>query len=110
MAVGITVGRHVAGDGERVHPLVAAALDARRAPQDGPAPGTHRQLQPAGGPPEGPAGTTPEREGDLGWPGSPGDGTGLGWPGDTDESGQSAPTAAPAPKRLGWRRLFGRAA
>ncbi|WP_369139518.1 hypothetical protein [Modestobacter versicolor] len=44
-------------------------------------------------------------EGGLGWPGDPADGTGLGWPGDRPASGQSV--RSPAPRRTGWRRLFG---
>ncbi len=96
MAVEFTVGRHAADDEAGVHPLVAAALEAREAP----APGVHR-LDP-------PAATGPATEGDggLGWPGTPGDGTGLGWPGDTDAHATPA-APAPGPRRSVWRRLFG---
>ncbi|WP_460683194.1 hypothetical protein [Modestobacter lapidis] len=87
---GITVGRHTAGDGAGMHPLVAAALEARQRPRTG----AHRPAA---------AGATPEGEGDLGWPGSPGDGDGLGWPGDADAQAADVP----APKRSAWRRLFG---
>jgi hypothetical protein len=93
---GITVGRHAADDGAEVHPLVAAALEARQAPMTG----THRFDRPAV------AGTTSDGEGGLGWPGSPGDGSGLGWPADADARA-ATPVGAPAPKRSVWRRLFG---
>ena len=97
MAVEITVGRHAADDEAGVHPLVAAALEARHAPE----PGIHRSDRPAM------AGTTADGEGELGWPGSPGDGSGgLGWPGDIGASATRATDAA-APKPSVWRRLFG---
>ena len=106
--MGLTVGRHAAGDDARVDPIVAAALQARPTTT---APGTprhgqdSRQLLGAG-----------DGEDGLGWPGEPGDGTGLGWPVD-EASGapgaeqQSGVTLvadeAPARRRSGWRRLFG---
>lgn len=90
------MGRHAADDDAGVHPLVAAVLEAREAP-------AHRLDRPAAVAPGS------DGEGGLGWPGTPGDGTGLGWPGDTDAPG--APTAPPAatsgPKRSVWRRLLG---
>ncbi len=96
MAGAFTVGRHAADDAAGVHPLVAAALDARVTPE----PGTHRWDRPVAADP------TPDRDGGLGWPGSPGDGSGgLGWPGDVDVRG--TPAAAPAPRTSVWRRLFG---
>jgi hypothetical protein len=109
--VQITVGRHAADDGDRVHPLVAAALEARQTPPPGATSGTHRH--------DGPvvvvsssgsgSGTTPGGEGPVGWPGAPGDGTGLGWPADTDGQDQPTPVEAPSSKRLGmrlgWRRF-----
>jgi hypothetical protein len=99
MAVGFTVGRHTADDEAGVHPLVAAALEAREAPPAG----THRFDRPAL------AGSPSDGEGGLGWPGTPGDGSGgLGWPGDTDT--HAGPTGAPAPRRSVWRRLLGLAA
>jgi len=99
MAVEFTVGRHAADDEAGVHPLVAAALEAREAP----APGNHRLDRPAA------AGSASDGEGGLGWPGTPGDGTGLGWPGDTDtHAAPAAPSAlTPEPKRSVWRRLLG---
>jgi hypothetical protein len=97
MAAGFTVGRHAADDEAGVHPLVAAALEVRHAPE----PGVHRSDRPVA------VGSTPDGEGGLGWPGTPGDGSGgLGWPGDTDTDAASAPRP-PAPRRSVWRRLFG---
>jgi hypothetical protein len=101
------VGRHAADDGAAVDPIVAAALQwhtpeavgvARHAP-DGP----------------GSASATAGNEGDLGWPGPPADGTGLGWPADAVDSAAAAdeparPATVPAPRarrRPGWRRFFG---
>jgi hypothetical protein len=101
----LTVGRHAAGNGDAVHPIVAAALQqqtpaARGAARHG-----------SGG-----ADATAQGEGGLGWPGFPADGTGLGWPGDAT-SGSEVPERAdrsltvvpgqPARRRLGWRRFFG---
>ncbi len=91
MVVEITVGRHTAEDGAHVHPLVAAALEERH----GAGTGTHRTAAAEAG---------PEGEGGLGWPGPPGDGTGLGWPADTDK--RATPVAAPVGRRSVWRRLF----
>lgn len=92
MVVEITVGRHAADDVGPVHPLVAAALEARQTPPPGAVPASHRQ---DGG------------EGPVGWPGPPGDGTGLGWPEDTDGQERPAPAEAPSSARsgrwLGWR-------
>ena len=98
MAVEFTVGRHTADDDAGVHPLVAAALEAREAP----ATGTHRLDRPAV------TGSASDGEGGLGWPGTPGDGTGLGWPGDTDAHATPAapPAASTQPKRSVWRRLL----
>jgi hypothetical protein len=49
--------------------------------------------------------------GDLGWPGPPPDGDGLGWPAeDSAEAAASAEEPAPAVRRGGWRRLFGASA
>ena len=98
------MGRHAAGDGAGVHPIVAAALQRQ-------APGSLGTLRHARG--RRPATAT---DGGLGWPGSPPDGTGLGWPADGRTG--STPAAAgpgaltvvvesPAPRRAGWRRFFG---
>ena len=96
----ITVGRHTADDGAGVHPLVAAALQQRPTPGE---PDQPRHLH------EAPR-AADERQGGLGWPGEPGDGTGLGWPADdavraTDAAPDTWPER-PA-RRRGWRRLFG---
>jgi hypothetical protein len=37
----------------------------------------------------------------LGWPGSPGDGTRLGWPADTEGQHAATPVEAPSSERLG---------
>jgi hypothetical protein len=107
--VEFTVGRHAADTGAGVHPIVAAALQRRAAES----PGTlqhARSRRPAAADGGG---------GGLGWPVPPPDGTGLGWPSDaqTDstlaEPGAGALTVvaeSPAPRRAGWRRLFGGAA
>jgi hypothetical protein len=100
------VGRHTADDGAGVDPIVAAAL--RRRPT---------ATEP-GAPRHDPEFRQPQLTGDggLGWPGEPGDGTGLGWPIDDDGQAGSptevSPVAlAPEPgRRRGWRRLFGSAA
>ena len=97
----MTVGRHAADDGAGVHPLVAAALEQQ------PAPAEPRQPRHLHGAPQ----ASDEHQGGLGWPGEPGDGTGLGWP----AAGQATAAAAPAEpsteqapaRRRGWRRLFG---
>ena len=101
-----TVGRHAAGDGAGVDPIVAAALRQRPIPAgpDAPQHGADRQLRAA-----------TDGEGELGWPGEPGEGSGLGWPVDAlgeDGAGQqqalATPVAAPPTRRRqGWRRLFG---
>lgn len=105
MTVGLTVGRHAAGDDDRVHPIVAAALQ-RQAPG---ALGAVRHGRGARGAADG-------SEGGLGWPGPPADGTGLGWPADAptnavpvaDEPGPLTVVAAqPTRRRPGWRRFFG---
>jgi len=89
MAVGSTVGRHAAGDEAGVHPLVAAALEVRSAPGAG----THRSDRPVGA-------SSTDGEGELGWPGSPGEGGGgLGWPGDVDSAAAPAAVDAPAARR-----------
>jgi hypothetical protein len=102
------VGRHTAGEGAGVDPIVAAAL--RRQPSSAePATPRHgleprqRQLTAADG------------EGGLGWPGEPGNGTGLGWPVDLDGPADREPriplgSAAGPERRRGWRRLFGSSA
>ena len=90
------MGRRAADDGAGVHPLVAAAPEARETPDAG----TPRWDRPVAADP------SPDGDGGLGWPGSPGDGSGgLGWPGNVDA--QVSPAAAPAPRRSAWRRLFG---
>ena len=96
MAVGFTVGRHAAADGSGVDPLVAAALQAK--PTSGTGAPAHRA----------PRLTTPEGEGELGWPGQPGDGTGLGWPEDTRAGTPVTAADTPAGRRWDWRRFFGR--
>ena len=113
------MGRHSAGDGSGVDPIVAAALRSRPAVED---PSTPRHGD--GERPE--QLTAADGEGGLGWPGEPGEGTGLGWPVDlvTGEvleraDPPAAPAADPGPvavdvsptrRRGGWRRLFGGAA
>ncbi|MEU2347228.1 hypothetical protein [Modestobacter sp. NPDC049651] len=110
----MTVGRHAADDDATVHPLVAAALE-RRAPEAGDALPRHGQLAVAGqavaehSVAEHPV--AEHEEGPLGWPGEPGDGTGLGWPADTRPAAPADEavgvlTAEPAARRRGWRRLF----
>ena len=101
------MGRHAAGDGAGVDPIVAAALRARptsgqaSTPRHGP---QARQL------------TGSDGEGDLGWPGEPREGTGLGWPVDAGtgpsagEPGLSLVAGQPPSVRRGWRRVFGRRA
>jgi hypothetical protein len=106
--VELTVGRHAADDGADVDPIIAAAL--RRGPATG-APGQARHApRLAGGDDDGGQG-----EGGLGWPGDPGEGTGLGWPTDRVSDGPSEgdqpavtePEVPRPPRRRGWRRLFG---
>jgi len=65
-----------------VHPLVAAALEQRRRGASG---GAHGGSQPQDGPV-----AAAEPDGPLGWPGGPGDGHGLGWPGPARAAAQSA--------------------
>ena len=98
MAVGFTVGRHSAADGSEVHPLVAAALEARPV-TSGTAAHVPRDQRPRL--------TSPEGEGELGWPGHPGDGTGLGWPEDTRTGTPATATVTPAGRRWDWRRFLG---
>jgi hypothetical protein len=105
--VELTVGRHAAGDGADVHPIVAAALRRRptaAAPSDPRHCEESRQLTAADG------------EGGLGWPGEPHTGTGLGWPVEDLLPGAAAsrePAVAlvsdetPVRRRSGWRRFFG---
>ena len=99
------MGRHTAGDGVDVDPIVAAAL-SRRPSSAEPATPRHdlefRQRQ----------STAADGEGGLGWPGDAGDGTGLGWPvdqfGQAGSADRGALVAATEPeRRRGWRRLFG---
>jgi hypothetical protein len=107
-AVELTVGRHTAGDGVGVDPIVAAALSRRPTSVE---PGLPRHGQ-----------ESRQRrlacvdgESGLGWPGEPGNGTGLGWPLDlvpesvSTAAEPAAPVAdeAPVRRRLGWRRIFG---
>jgi hypothetical protein len=108
--VELTVGRHSAGGGVGVDPIVAAALSRRPTlvavggPRHCDEP-VQRQL------------TGSEREGALGWPGEPHDGTGLGWPVDllsqAPAAGEQRAAAlvpdgdAPVRRRLDWRRIFG---
>jgi hypothetical protein len=93
------VGRHSAAD-DAVDPIVAAALSRQTASGVRALP-RHGQL------------TGGDGDGDLGWPGEPGDGTGLGWPVDGAPvvAGEQPPVplvAAGAPeRRRGWRRIFG---
>jgi hypothetical protein len=122
------VGRHAAGDGDSVHPVVAAALARRTAdtaaPQHGPAAGPPAP-RPASAEPD----ATQRIDGSLGWPGEPpAPGGGLGWPGDLtpsvaettgsgetdlsaevddDQSEDPVPDIAPGGRRRGWRRLLG---
>ena len=102
----LTVGRHTAGDGAGVDPIVAAALGRRPASTEPRHGQGSRRL------------TAADSEGGLGWPGDPADGTGLGWPGDLRTAMDAVSTAdqgavalvtedAPARRRGGWRRLFG---
>ena len=102
------MGRHAAGDGAGVDPIVEAALAQRPAPVEDGAPrhGADRaQLSAA-----------TDGEGALGWPGEPGEGgRGLGWPVDQLDRADAAPQQSagtpavepPARRRPGWRRLFG---
>ena len=104
----LTVGRHAAGDGVEVDPIVAAALSRRPAvPAGSPRHGQDEQdpvLSAAGD------------DGDLGWPGDPADGSGLGWPADPeaqpagarDQPAESrAGEDTPVRRRSRWLRLFG---
>jgi hypothetical protein len=97
-----TLGRHAARDDEGVHPLVAAALSRRPASS---APDAPRHGGPA-------VALSAVEEGEIGWPGEPADGTGLGWPVDQPAGTATAverQTVAPV-RRRGWRRFFGTAA
>ena len=114
------MGRHSAGDGSGVDPIVAAALRSRPAAEE-PGPPRHGEAAPGQQPL-----TAADGEGGLGWPGEPGEGTGLGWPvdlvtGEVLERPDVAPAdplpegsdrvdSAPVRRRGGWRRLFGGAA
>jgi hypothetical protein len=106
IAVEFTVGRHAAGDGADVHPIVAAAL-SRSPALPGPRAPRHGQ--------ESRLLTGSDGEVGLGWPGDPADGAGLGWPPDlsTTAGGESSAqtpitlVAEPVRRRAGWRRLFG---
>ncbi|WP_222194353.1 hypothetical protein [Modestobacter italicus] len=97
------MGRHAADDGAGVHPLVAAALQQR------PTADTPEEPRHLAGAPRAADG----QQGGLGWPGEPGDGTGLGWPAGTEGATDSAADQPadseprPARRKLGWRRLFG---
>ncbi|SOC49181.1 hypothetical protein SAMN05660748_1900 [Blastococcus aggregatus] len=100
------MGKHSAADDATVHPLVADAL-ARRS---GVAGAAHDA-------------DAPERGGSTGWPEPPpGGGSPVGWPDDArpDRDGdghpqertgggadRSAASVGTAPRRRGWRRLFG---
>ncbi|MCZ2811490.1 hypothetical protein O2W15_08575 [Modestobacter sp. VKM Ac-2979] len=112
------MGRHSAGNGARVDPIVADALRQRTTSvEPGPprhAPGLPDRQQ-----------VDSQSDGGLGWPGEPGEGSGLGWPdrddathpaADTTESATTeaatpvAPAAGdgrPAGRRFGWRRWLG---
>ena len=101
------MGRHAAGDGAGVDPIVAAALRERAA------------SVPAGTPRHGPGSrelTGSDGEGVVGWPGDPHEGTGLGWPEDAatgspvEESGTGPVADQPPAPRRGWRRIFGSSA
>ena len=91
------MGRHSATEGAGVDPLVAAALRLRATAAAG-TPGSEparRTLAAA------------VDEGELGWPGEPGDGTGLGWPvGEPGGAAGVADQPETAVPRRGWRRLF----
>jgi hypothetical protein len=100
ISVEFTVGRHAAGDGTGVDPIVAAALLRRPSAEEV---GASRHS-----PDSRPLAST-DGEG-LGWPGEPGDGTGLGWPVDVHHPAPAdVPREAeqPVARRRGWRRLFG---
>jgi hypothetical protein len=106
--VQVTVGRHAAGDGVEVDPIVAAALSRRPGAPAGPPRHGHDD-----GPP---APSAAGDDGGLGWPGDPADGSGLGWPAglqaeQADARDQPAVAeaagSAPVRRRSGWRRLFG---
>ncbi|MCZ2821954.1 hypothetical protein O2V63_16550 [Modestobacter sp. VKM Ac-2977] len=118
------MGRHSAGNGARVDPIVEAALRQRTTSVE-PGPPRHAPGLPDGQQVES------QQDGGLGWPGEPGEGSGLGWPDrddatypaavDTTETDptESATTVAvtpvgpatgdgrPARRRLGWRRWLG---
>lgn len=76
------MGRHSAGNGASVDPIVAAALQQRPASVE---PGPPRHAPDGPGPQDGgrqvrAQQVRAQQEGGLGWPGEPGQGTGLGWP------------------------------
>jgi hypothetical protein len=115
------VGRHSAGNGARVDPIVAAALRQRTTSVE-PGPPRHAPGLPDGQQVDRQQGESPP-DGGLGWPGEPGEGSGLGWP-DRDgathppaaETTDSTITVAVAPaggdqrpdrRRSGWRRWLG---
>ena len=76
------MGRHAAGDGACVDPVVAGARRARpRSVQTSTPRHGAEARQPTGS----------DGEGDLGWPGEPHEGTGLGWPVD---AGTGSPAGA----------------
>lgn len=93
------MGRHAAGDGDSVHPVVAAGLAQRH----GDAVGAHRDV-----------GGRSATDSPVGWPAPPApDGGGIGWPGDltpegtADDSGSDrGEEPAPTARRRGWRRIF----
>ena len=88
------MGRHAAGDGTGVDPIVAAALRQRPSELAAGAPrhGAERRLSAA-----------TDGEGGLGWPVDLLDATAESSP----QSVGTGPTDAPARRRQGWRRLFG---
>lgn len=91
------MGRHSAGNGARVDPIVAAALRQRTTSVE---PGPPRQAPglPDGRQVDSQQGQSQQGEGQpdggLGWPGEPGEGSGLGWP-DRDGATHRA-AASPA--------------
>jgi hypothetical protein len=107
--VELTVGRHAAGEGVGVDPIVAAALGRRPTASAGLPRHGQESRRPA-------SNATGGDDGGLGWPGEPADGSGLGWPdgllaappaGAGDQLTAVPPCEAPVRRRSGWRRLFG---
>jgi hypothetical protein len=88
-----TVGKHSAGDGAGVDPIVAVALAQRPIAAEPAEPRHAPGLAPV---------AADGTDGGLGWPGDPADNTGLGWP-----ARDTGTTAEPVRRRGGWRRLFG---